>query len=347
MARKPRIDKRAINRAVKDVAKEVDRAARKHPAQVPIRAVVSAEGGVPMVGDDRPEYNPVLARLLLWLDEELRRLPQGFADVSKFAEAEGISLADAEVLVSQLEQRSLVKQLSEWGDTCVARISDGGRVEARRLLRLQQDRAARIAYAADVFLRWLYNIAGDSPADPALFLAAPEASFAGAGLSGDDLRQALNHLEEHSLVASRDADTIAITTHGTNLVLSGGSVQDHARQSTGATYNNYLTNPQGVIIGEQQKFTQNNSADIDPVPFIQLAGYVGQINSTLELSEPQREELERVAQELHATATTPTPEPGRLRQLTSQIKDALITEGTTIAAQRGIEMAAQALAMLS
>ncbi|MFF4354642.1 hypothetical protein [Streptomyces sp. NPDC001530] len=122
-------------------------------------------------------------------------------------------------------------------------------------------------------------------------------------------------------------------------------MQDHTNQPrTGTTYNNFLPNAQGVIIGEQQNVTQNNTAGIDPSAFVQLAGYVGQISGTLGLAEADRAELERVAQELHDEATSANPEPGRLRQFAVQVKDKLLEAGTTMAATVGIQMAEQALA---
>ncbi|MQL62876.1 hypothetical protein F6Q10_09695 [Streptomyces vinaceus] len=118
------------------------------------------------------------------------------------------------------------------------------------------------------------------------------------------------------------------------------------RQRPGATYNNFLPNVQGVIIGEQQNVTQNNTAGIDPSEFIRLAGYVGQISNTLGMPETDRVELERVAQKLHAEATSPAPEPGRMRQFATQVKDMLVGAGATAAAQVGIQMAEQALGTL-
>ncbi|MFF7603199.1 hypothetical protein [Streptomyces mirabilis] len=67
-------------------------------------------------------------------------------------------------------------------------------------------------------------------------------------------------------------------------------------------------NPQGVIIGEQKDFTQNNTSGIDPSAFVRLTGYVGQISGTLGMFEPDRVEPERVAQELHTEATSLNPE---------------------------------------
>jgi hypothetical protein len=57
-------------------------------------------------------------------------------------------------------------------------------------------------------------------------------------------------------------------------------------------------------------------------------------------------ELERVAQDLHDEATSETPEPGRLRQFTTQLKDKLLEAGTTMAATMGVQMAEQALGAL-
>ncbi|MFI5681585.1 hypothetical protein [Streptomyces cellulosae] len=74
-----------------------------------------------------------------------------------------------------------------------------------------------------------------------------------------------------------------------------------------------MPNAKGVIIGEQQHFTQNNTDGVDPTLFAQLAGYFGQVSATLGMSDADRAELERVAQDLHTEATAENPEPGRLR----------------------------------
>ncbi|WP_416531562.1 hypothetical protein [Streptomyces coelicoflavus] len=117
------------------------------------------------------------------------------------------------------------------------------------------------------------------------------------------------------------------------------------QQRPGTTYNNFLPNAQGVIIGEQQNVTQNNTAGIDSSAFVQLAGYVGQISSTLGMPEADRVELERVAQELHDEATSANPEPGRMRQFTTRVKAMLVDARATAAAQVGIQ-AEQALGTL-
>ncbi|MEJ8639821.1 hypothetical protein [Streptomyces sp. MS2.AVA.5] len=349
MARKPRIDQRAIERHVKDIVKGYERAARRNPIRVPIQTGATAEG-VSMVGRDAVEGNPILARLLMWLDEQAQLNPAHYVDVTRFVEEEQLDGEDPSVLAFELEQRDLVKIARSWGGTPDVSLSDAGRVEVSRVKKLQQDRAARLRYTMDASLRWLFDTAGgQSPTDPALFLATPSAYFAGAAISGTDLHQALAHLAEHSLIERSDTDpaTVAITPEGVSCALSGGNVQDHtARARTGATYNNFLPNAKGVIIGEQQHFTQNNTDGVDPTLFVQLAGYVGQVSSTLGMPEPDRVELERVAQDLHDEATSENPEPGRLRQFATQLKDKLLEAGTTMAATMGVQMAEQALGAL-
>ncbi|WP_405785917.1 hypothetical protein [Streptomyces sp. NBC_01367] len=154
-------------------------------------------------------------------------------------------------------------------------------------------------------------------------------------------------MAEHNLIKHIDTDPakVAITPQGTRCALAGGSVQDHVNQPRpGTTYNNYMPNAKGLIIGEQQHFTQNNTDGLDPTLFVQLAGYIGQVSPILGMPDEDRVELERVAQDLHEEATSDHPEPGRLRQFATQLKDKLLEGATTTAATQGIQMAEQALA---
>ncbi|WDT58503.1 hypothetical protein [Streptomyces sp. G7(2002)] len=343
------INQRAIEKHLKEIAKGYERAARRNPIRVPIQTGTSAEGGsVP--GRGTAEGDPILARLLLWLDEQAQQNPSHYVDVTRFIQEQELHGEDASVLVFELEQRDLVKVARTFDGTSDVCLTDAGRAAIHRLTKLRGDRAARLRYAMDAFQRWLFDTSGNQqPVDPALFFAAPGAFFAGSAISGEDLHEALVYLAEHKLIERIDTDpaTVAITPQGVSCALAGGSVQDHINQPRpGSTYNNYLPNAKGVIIGEQQHFTQNNTDGVDPTLFVQLAGYIGQVSSTLGMSDTDRAELERVAQDLHAEATSESPEPGRLRQVATQVKDKLIEAGTTIAATMGVQMAEQALAAL-
>ncbi|WP_158717554.1 hypothetical protein [Streptomyces sp. NRRL WC-3744] len=345
------INKRGIDKWARDLVKEtnksLERAQRRNPPRVSAQ-LDATTSAVP--GGETPEASGYLARLLLWLDSSAKQNPSAYINVVRFAEELQLE-EDPAILALQLEQHGLVKTLRAMGDIGNhVHLTDSGRVAVRQLKELQKDRAARIRYTMDALLRWLFDTASDqTPVNPALFLATPGSYFAGTEISGTDLHQAIAYLAEHHLIEHIDTDpaTVAITHQGVSCALSGGSVQDHINQPRpGTTYNNFLPNAKGVIIGEQQHFTQNNTDGVDPTLFVQLAGYVGQVSSTLGMPEPDRVELERVAQDLHDEATSDNPEPGRLRQFTTQLKDKLLEAGTTMAATMGVQMAEQALGAL-
>ncbi|MFJ3728494.1 hypothetical protein ACIPYQ_38830 [Streptomyces sp. NPDC090045] len=344
-----RINQRAIDKHVKDIAKSYERAANRNPIRVPIQTEATGTGGT-MPGRDTAEDDPVLARLLMWLDEQAQQNPSHYIDVTRFVEEQQLHDEDASVLAFELEQRDLVRVARTAGGTPDVHLTDAGRAAIHRLKKLRLDRAARLRYTMDAFHRWLFDTAGDQkPINPVLFLATPAAYFAGSEITGTELHEALAHLTQHKLIEHIDTEpaTVAITPQGVSCALAGGNVQDHVNQPRpGTTYNTYLPNAKGVIIGEQQNFTQNNSDGVDPTLFVQLAGYVGQVSGTLNMHESDRVELERVAQDLHAEATSPNPEPGRLRQFATQVKDQLVEAGTTIAATMGVQMAEQALGSL-
>ncbi|RZE85464.1 hypothetical protein [Streptomyces albidoflavus] len=341
-----RINHRAIDKHLKDIAKSYERAAKRNPIRVPIQTEVAGTGGT-MPGRDTAEGDPVLARLLMWLGEQARQNPSHYIDVTRFVEEQQLHDEDASVLAFELEQRDLVTVARDLGGTPDVHLTDAGRAAIHRLKKLRQDRAARLRYTMDAFHRWLFDTAGDQkPINPVLFLATPPAYFAGSDITGTELHEALAHLSQHELIEYVETDpiTVAITPQGVSCALAGGSVQDHVNQPrSGTTYNNYMPNAKGLIIGEQQHFTQNNTDGVDPTLFAQLAGYIGQVSSTLGMSDTDRVELERVAQDLHDEATSASPEPGRLRQLATQIKDRLLEAGATIAATQGIQLAEQAL----
>jgi hypothetical protein len=122
-----------------------------------------------------------------------------------------------------------------------------------------------------------------------------------------------------------------------------GDTSAYMQRKGGTTYNTYLPNAQGVIVGSQQHATQNNTSGAVPLAFIQLAGYVGQISEALSMPDSDRAELKRVAAALHAEAASGSPRPHRLRALADQVKDRLLTPGSTMAGQIGVQMVDQAI----
>ncbi|MFG2630035.1 hypothetical protein [Streptomyces sp. NPDC048473] len=337
---KRELDKWARN-LVKETNKSLESAQRRNPPRVSAQldATFSANPS-----GDVTESGGYPARLLLWLETRTG----GGANIEQIEQ----DFPESPVpLALQLEQRGLVKALRAASGLYAIHLSDEGMVEVHRLKELQKNRAARLRYTMDAFHRWLFDTAGDQkPINPVLFFATPAAYFAGSEITGTELHEALAYLSQHKLIERIETEpaTVAITPQGVSCALAGGSVQDHVNQPRpGTTYNNYMPNAKGVIIGDQQHFNQYNTDGVDPALFAQLAGYIGQVSTTLGMSETDRAELENVAQNLHTEATSENPEPGRLRQFATQVKDKLLEAGTTIAATMGVQMADQALAALT
>ncbi|GGQ45627.1 hypothetical protein ACFFKE_11370 [Streptomyces mutabilis] len=276
----------ALNKLTDNLAKEtkksLERAQRRHPARMSAQLDVNVSA---VSGGELTESSGFLARLLLLLDTRSGRGASLSQIEQEFQE-------DLAPLALQLEQRGLVRALRAGSGLYAIHLSDEGLAEVHRLKELQKNRAARLRHTMDAFHRWLFDTAGDrEPINPVLFLDTPWSFFAGAVTTESELHEALGYLSEHQLIQyiENEPVTVAITPQGVSCALAGGSVQDHVnRQHPGATYNNFLPNAQGVIIGEQQNVTQNNTADIDPSEFIRLAGYVGQISNTLGMPETDR-----------------------------------------------------------
>ncbi|MGW4509837.1 hypothetical protein ACWENO_34880 [Streptomyces sp. NPDC004436] len=182
-----------------------------------------------------------------------------------------------------------------------------------------------------------------------LFLKSDAAYFAGQLLSHEEIQETLEYLANRDLLAfTRSGARVVIRSEGANLVISGGLVSDHTENKKSTTvnhnYNNY--NSHGNMQGEINNSTQINLQGVDSSKFLALADYVLNQSTALGLPEQRRVELERLAGELNEEASSETAEPGRLRHLTRQIKEALVVMGTTSAATAGVALAEGALSSI-
>jgi DNA-binding MarR family transcriptional regulator len=312
---------------------------------LPIGTEVAAVARVQ--SDGAVEHNFHLARLLMWLGK--RPVNARFADVSDFAEQEGMSPEDAEVLVLELEQSGWVDRLRTgtgrlFGTRPFVGLTDEGRVEVRRLKLLQQDHAARHRYADDAFLKWLYATAHDQkPANPVGFLAAPVSYFAGDALSGEELHRAMVRVVQAGLAEEIDTDprTVAITPDGIECVLSGVSVSDYTnRPRPGDTYN--ITDSQGVVAGSQQRVEQTNNFGLDAAALRDFAAVVQRFAPTFGMSDDQQAELIREAEVLAEATTGESPEPRRVRAAYERVRSGLaaitaVSAGLDVVVQQGEE----------
>ncbi|MGW5868968.1 hypothetical protein ACWFRJ_43270 [Streptomyces sp. NPDC055239] len=291
--------------------------------------------------------------LLEWVEELTQDSQSEVVDAETWAMRTG---------VPDMELRSLVHSLTSEGFLTDPGIDQGryvslapaGVTELQAVRVQRSNRLERNNYVRNVILRWLYDHQEERTHSLSDMIDDPAVHFYGDALTSDEVARAFTYLRELSMVKGKrslggDAVAVSLMARGIECVESEKPVADFInpqQHSGGNVYNTYLPNAQGVIVGEQRDFTQNNKAGIDPSAFIQLAGYLGQVSATLGLEESDRAELERTAQELHTAATSGSPKPGRLRALTSRIVDGLSDAAGTIAGQVAVRMGQEALGSL-
>ncbi|MFD9097853.1 hypothetical protein [Streptomyces collinus] len=301
-------------------------------------------------------FNELYPALLDWVYEKAEGRPHAGVDLQPFAVKYGLEEREGYDLLAYGKSKGALDDRFATLGIPAANLTPYGLdlVEERRKRR--DSPVARSKAARQSLLRWLWEQKDQGFHFPITdsFVGTPDAIFEGSELTLDEIDRAASYLSDKGLikgtkVSGRQGPVRAeITAEGQDCVENYGgdpSAQDR-RGAAGTTYNTYLPNAQGVIVGEQQNFTQNNSTGVDPSAFIQLAGYVGQVSGTLGMADPQRADLERIAQDLHAEATSEAPEQGRLRHLAGQVKERLLTAGATMAATVGVQMAEQAIGSL-
>ncbi|WP_330259342.1 hypothetical protein OG586_20225 [Streptomyces murinus] len=342
------INKRGIEKMQREIAKEFERAARKHPIRVPVQ-VDAPETPTASPVKAGIEKDPHLSRLLIWLDDLAALQPGVAADVSAYVDSAGLPAAEAKTMALQLEQQGLVQISRDFsGRDCQVFLTDEGSLAARQLRALQADPVARFVHACDGLLHWLFQTGrGRDVVEVMAFVEAPGSYFAGDSLSVDEILGALKHLNQRGLVrrAPEDPNTTssikaAVTDSGTDCVLSGGTVSDYLsrQQRAGDTYT--FNNSSGIVTGSQQSVVQNNNFGFDASALAEFAALARQLAPTLKASPEHEEVLIQDVEVLEEAASAEQPEPGRIRAAYLRVQEALsaittTTAGLTMLAQQG------------
>jgi hypothetical protein len=173
-------------------------------------------------------------------------------------------------------------------------------------------------------------------------LTAAEIEHTTQGLNGDGLVEFRQ--DENS-----PSGWACATPDGMDCAESGEPVDEYLqkrRNGAASTFITHVSGSHGVIIGQQENFTQVNEQGFDPSKVIEFAGLVRQISPTLGLAAEQETGLARQAAELEAEATAGGPDRGRLRRLASSLLNGLASAAPTVAGQMAIGLGEEALKAL-
>lgn len=251
--------------------------------------------------------------LLEWVEEHVRSTYSEVVDASTWAIRNDVPDMELQSLVHSLTDDGFLRD-SGIDQGRVVSLAPAGITEVQAMRAKRSNRLERNASVRNMIVLWLYNHEEDQVHSLAEMINDPAAHFYGDSLTSDEVSRAFSYLRENYMVRGRtafggDILTPRLLARGIECAESGKSVADFINppHSGGNVYHTYLPNAQGAIVGEQQNFTQNNQTGIDPSTFLQLAGYLGQVSTTLGLEDPERIELERVAEELHGAASSDSP----------------------------------------
>ncbi|MFG1820593.1 hypothetical protein ACGFIF_43020 [Kribbella sp. NPDC049174] len=283
--------------------------------------------------------------------------------VAAYLDSKGLGADYGFDLINLLDSNGYVEQSSGYG-AAAGTITAHGKHAVQHLRAERADPKVRVSQLRTAMLSWLDDREAQrvetSSWEPFLEFAATEE---GGGHSERDVRHAAEYLHEHQLIkAVKVAEEIdgwlrpTLTVAGrTCLTDFGGDVAEYLNRghATSVITDNSTTNNTWVsdnhgnlnVAGDHISQSITNSG-LDVAQLLELAGGIDQFAPVLQLPADVEREIVAAAHDLHAEASSASPDRGRLRQLVDKIyvgvKDAAPTVGKKVVLGL-IDMALKAL----
>jgi hypothetical protein len=183
-----------------------------------------------------------LPRLLLWFDQQGREQPGLYVDPAAFATDEALEPDFVGNLVTLLERKRYLKVARSLENRAMpdSMVTDLGKAEARGLRERRADPAARLRYACETLMKWMFAHFGASRADIAAFAQARESTFLGSQLTGDEIIAAVRYLADKKMIAAdRIKGGLRLAADGIDCVTSGVTMNEYlAHQPRGGSVYN-------------------------------------------------------------------------------------------------------------
>ena len=299
---------------------------------------------------------PLKLALLRWIHEQAEGDRSIVVDVAHWASAARRDEQSLYSLVQELEEDHYVEQELSY-NLLECSLSLAGLEEVEKSLARRADWPSRTDYTRTALVKWLYRyyLAGRQPADVARFCRSPAGFFEGEPISSGEAGRAVIYLADNGLVEYDDQWNQGIifpklTSRGVDCAERRIKVSEFLNSSEpqpGPTFHIHMTDPQGVIIGAQSGFTQNNTAGLDVTQLTHFAGLARQSLPALGLDAERQATAEGQAEALHAEASSPAPDRSRLRRFADGLIATLAPSAGTALGQVVLEAGNQAVAALS
>ena len=270
-----------------------------------------------------------LPSLLLWLDEQGRERPGEYVDVSAYAGNEPGAMEFVGMLITILEDRGYVDVVRGLDDRPDSLITKRGKVEAQRVRETRGNRVARMRFARDAVIQWLFVEYPTHAGSQQQFLGWKGSVFLGDMLTNDEFSEAVRYLRGRDLVEVTNlaGTDVRLTTNGIDCATSGGSVSDFLNgpkpQSAGGPVFNAPIN--GPVAVNSSQFTQNvvTSGAVDIEGLRAFASLVRELTPSLTPHESEQQELLSEVSELDIAASTAVPDASLLKRLTGRVVTAV------------------------
>lgn len=292
------------------------------------------------------------AGLLEWLYDNSGQGWTEIPGIDSYLETHEISKDSGYVLVDYLADRGLVKSLHTLGGPDgVITLEGVAFVQRARVER----RKHRIPALRTRMLLWLdeHERSGSHPVDWSSFLVGPDVNYDGDPYTEPEVAREADYLKRHSLINAFEAwgarpgwSRPTLTPAARDCITDhGGNVSDYLNRGNSAASitNITMSDNSGNFVVASNEVVQNVNNGFDARALLDFAGFVRQVSPTLGLTQDKQTELNSVAADLHAAASSPTPEPGRLRRLVNAILDGIRKAAPTVVQTTAITMGEKAI----
>ncbi|MEU6656854.1 hypothetical protein ABZ904_48055 [Streptomyces sp. NPDC046900] len=293
--------------------------------------------------------------LLCWIYEQVDGQTTVIVDAAPWCGEMGQGEDVLRLALEQLEAEHCIDRDDSMAELeCSMTVTGLGTVS--EVIKRRTDAAARSNFTRTALVRWLYRyyLKGHTPVTTELFCQTRLAFYAGTPLSLGEVERAARYLMDKGLIVALDEfgpplRNPELTSRGIDCAEKDLTVSEFLAaedRSTGPTFHVHMTDAQGVIIGTQTGFTQNNTAGLDVAQLTHFAGLARQSLPALALGGEAEAAAADQAEALHAEATSGAPDRGRLRRLVDSLLASLAPAAGTALGQVVLEAGHQAVAAL-
>ncbi|MFG1626251.1 hypothetical protein [Kribbella sp. NPDC049227] len=207
------------------------------------------------------------------------------------------------------------------------------------------DPKVRAALLRAEMLQWLDRREDDGQ-EPASFQEFVDALTENSEMFSErELRGAADYLHHNDLIDAVHVEESTdgwihprLTPHGREYITDhGGDVAEFLRERRGGSSTTHhsttvhISDNNGNLVIHGDRFTQNYNAGINVEDLVKFAGGVRQMLPVLGIDQAAQDDLAAVADDLHAEATSVTPDRGRLRQLVNRLLAGVNAAAPTVA----------------